>query len=71
MIKKLKSYIFKNISKDSYLLILVCGLMFLKRFSLLEYGYNYEEGKELECIINILNGKLVFKDFWWQYGAAT
>ncbi|MFQ5672008.1 MAG: ArnT family glycosyltransferase [Nitrospinales bacterium] len=53
---------------DRFLLPLVCFLMFIKRFLLLDYGYNYEEGKELECVINILNGKMIYRDFFWQYG---
>ena len=55
---------------DKTLLILVCLLMFLKRVFLIKYEINYEEGKEIECILNILDGKMAFRDFHWQYGPA-
>ncbi len=53
---------------DRILLALVCLLMLLKRFILLPFELNYEEGKEIECILNIMNGQLVYRDFHWQYG---
>ena len=68
MVNNLKLFFIQSVLKDQVLIPLVCSLMFLKRYLLLDYGYNYEEGKEIECVINILNGKLVFRDFWWQYG---
>jgi hypothetical protein len=53
---------------DWLLLGLVCLLMFGKRLVLLDTQLNPEEGKEIDSILNILNGKLVYRDFYWQYG---
>tara|TARA_B100000686_G_C16798624_1_gene984250 strand:- start:3294 stop:4955 length:1662 start_codon:yes stop_codon:yes gene_type:complete len=57
-------------SWDNALLAFVCFLMFLKRALLIKFEINYEEGKEIECALNIIEGKLAFRDFHWQYGPA-
>ena len=57
-------------SRDKALLALVCLLMFLKRILLINFEINYEEGKEIECALGILDGKMPFRDFHWQYGPA-
>ena len=53
---------------DYLLLGIVCLLMLGKRLVLLNTQLNPEEGKEIEAILNILNGKLIYRDFYWQYG---
>ena len=53
---------------DRFLLALVCLLMLAKRFLLLPYGFNYEEGKELEAALDVMAGKLIYRDFFWHYG---
>ncbi|GEM_PF-2195940 len=68
MAAKLKIFLLDLFRNDRRLLIAVCSLMFFKRFFLHHYEINYEEGKEIECILQILDGKLVFRDFHWQYG---
>jgi hypothetical protein len=49
---------------DWLLLGLVCLLMFGKRLVLLDTQLNPEEAKEIESILNILNGKLIYRDFY-------
>jgi len=39
-----------------------------KRLALLNTQLNYEESKELVSILNILSGKLIYRDFYWSYG---
>lgn len=54
--------------KDAFLLYLVCFLMFGKRLLLLDYQINPEEGKELLQALDILKGKIIYRDFFSQYG---
>ena len=53
---------------DLILLLGVCFLVLLKRTLMIDLEINHEEGKEIECILNIMEGKLVYRDFHWQYG---
>ena len=56
---------------DRFFLITACFLMFLKRLVLHSYGINYEAGKDFEGILRILEGKLIYKDFYWHYGPIS
>lgn len=39
-----------------------------KRLALLNTQLNYEEAKEIDSILSILSGKLIYRDFYWSYG---
>ncbi|MBI4599773.1 hypothetical protein HY732_02520, partial [Candidatus Uhrbacteria bacterium] len=67
----LEKYRFKWATGDGALVFFVCLLMALKRLLLLDYDLNYEEGKEIECVLRILDGKLIYRDFFWQYGPVS
>ncbi len=55
---------------DAFLLYFVCFLMFGKRLWLLDYQINPEEGKEILQALDILKGKVIYRDFFAQYGPA-
>ncbi|MBI4384846.1 MAG: hypothetical protein HY579_12530 [Nitrospinae bacterium] len=67
----MEKYGFKWATPDGALVFLVCLLMALKRLLFLDYDLNYEEGKEIECVLRILDGKLIYRDFFWQYGPLS
>jgi len=70
MFDSLASKKFPWLFTDAFLLYLVCFLMFAKRLWLLDYQFNPEEGKEILQALDILNGKVIYRDFFAQYGPA-
>tara|TARA_B100000315_G_scaffold140034_2_gene129060 strand:- start:1468 stop:3126 length:1659 start_codon:yes stop_codon:yes gene_type:complete len=53
---------------DFYLALLVAAIILIKRLLISRYGINPESPREIQNILNVLNGGLIYKDFFWYHG---
>lgn len=63
--------IFKQLLKrENLFAFLAVSIVLAKRFLIADYGINREAGGEFEAVLQILEGKLVYRDFFWYLGFA-
>lgn len=56
-------------SKSNWLLALgVAGLFAIKKLFIWDYGFNPDLGHEFENLLDLIDGKIIYKDFVWIYG---
>lgn len=58
----------ENKRRDLYYALVVAGIVLLKRVLIAPYGINREAGGEIEAVLHVLEGKLIYRDFLWYHG---
>lgn len=53
---------------DFYSPLLVAGIILIRTMMISRYGINREAGGEFDAIFQILEGKLIYRDFFWYHG---
>ena len=53
---------------DYYLALFVASIVLIKRLLISRYGINWESPMELENIFLVLDGQLIYRDFFWYHG---
>jgi hypothetical protein len=51
-----------------WFVLLAVSLVVIKRLLISQYGINREAGIELEAIFSVLDGSLIYRDFFWYHG---
>jgi hypothetical protein len=49
-------------------LYVVAGVLLAKRLLTAHYGLNREAGGEFQAVLHILEGRLIYRDFFWYHG---
>ena len=53
---------------DFYFALLVAGIILFRGLLITQYGINREAGGEFDAVFQILEGKLIYRDFYWYHG---
>ncbi len=57
-----------NSQHSVWFILLAISLVVIKRLLISQYGINREAGIELEAVFSVLDGHLIYRDFYWYHG---
>ncbi len=57
-----------NNQHSVWFILLAISLVVIKRLLISQYGINREAGIELEAVFSVLDGRLIYRDFYWYHG---